>query len=171
MPKYSAFQIPPPKNWQDFESLCWDLWRRIWNDPGTQKNGRLGQSQCGVDVSGQCNGSWCGVQAKGKDNFADKRVTVAELTAEVRKAQQFKPALRDFILATTGPKDAVVEQTARELTDRHCATGSFSVTVLGLGRENVPSAVEKRKAIPRSIITRSSAFRQVPFFERDGLTL
>lgn len=131
MSQFSAFQIPPPKNWQDFETLCWDLWRRIWRDPNTQKNGRAGQSQCGVDVSGQCGGSWCGIQAKGKDNFANQRVTADELAGEVRKAQRFRPALSTFILATTGPKDAAVEQVAREVTERHRASRKFSVTVMG----------------------------------------
>ena len=148
MPQYSAFQIPQPKNWQDFESLCWDLWRRIWKDPNTLKNGRQGQSQCGVDVSGQCGGAWCGVQAKGKDNFTDQRVTIKELAAEVRKAQQFMPPLSSFLLATTGPKDAAVEQAARELTESHRASGKFSVTVLGwddilLLLDDHPDIVEK----------------------------
>ena len=131
MSRYSSFQVPPPKNWQDFESLCWELWRSIWKDPGTQKNGRFGQPQCGVDVSGQRSGAWCGVQAKGKDLYSGQRVTVLELEAEVKKAQRFKPALHEFILATTGPKDVKVEQAARELTDRHRAVNKFSVSVLG----------------------------------------
>jgi hypothetical protein len=37
--------------------------------------------------------------------------------------------------------------------------------------ENVPLTVEKKKAIPPTIITRSSGFRQVPFQEKDGPTL
>jgi hypothetical protein len=131
MSMFSATQVPPPKNWQDFESLCWDLWRRIWKDPGTQKNGRLGQPQCGVDVFGRRGDAQAGLQAKGKDNFTEQRVTVAELKAEVKKAKGFRPPLKEFILATTGPKDVAVEQTARELTERHQAAGLFSVAVLG----------------------------------------
>jgi hypothetical protein len=131
MPAFSASQIPPPKNWQEFESLCWDLWRRIWNDPYTQKNGRFGQPQFGVDVCGRRGLTWVGLQAKGKDNFTDQRVTVPELRDEVEKAKGFTPKLGEFILATTGPKDVAVEQTARELTDAHRAVDLFSVSVLG----------------------------------------
>ncbi len=82
-------------------------------------------------MSGQCNGVWCGVQAKGKDRYAGQRVAVPELKAEVTKAQRFKPALTEFILATTGPKDVAVEQAAREMTERQRAAGKFSVSVLG----------------------------------------
>lgn len=173
MPMYSAFQIPPPKNWQDFECLCWDLWRRIWNDPNTQRNGRTGQSQCGVDVSGQCGGWWCGVQAKGKDNFTNQRVTVDELAAEVRKARRFQPALRNFILATTGPKDAVVEQAARELTENHRTQGKFSVAVMGwddilLLLDDHPDVIEKYYPWVRSaqngwMTTQSSAVSSYGF--------
>src|SRR5579864_3435988 len=62
----SSLDLPPPRNWQGFEDLCCDLWRRIWNDPETQKNGRSGQSQAGVDIFGRPEraGKWAGVQCK-----------------------------------------------------------------------------------------------------------
>ena len=46
-------QLPPPRNWQDFEDLCFDLFKRIWNDPYARPNGRSGQPQAGVDIYGQ----------------------------------------------------------------------------------------------------------------------
>ncbi len=66
MPTFSNLQIPPPSNWQDFENLCCDLWRAIWKDPNTQKNGRQGQSQNGVDIYGrpELREKWAGVQSK-----------------------------------------------------------------------------------------------------------
>lgn len=130
MNNLSNFQYPPPKNWQDFESLCHDLWEKIWNDPDTQKNGRSGQEQKGVDVFGQPRQTvWSGVQCKGKDNYSKKTVTVQELIDEVEKAKKFKPGLFSWILATTGARDVAVQQKARELTDEHAERGLFSVTV------------------------------------------
>ena len=41
-------KIPPPSNWQDFESLCCNLGGKIWKDPDTKKNGRQAQPQNGV---------------------------------------------------------------------------------------------------------------------------
>ena len=95
MNNLSNFQYPPPKNWQDFEKLCRDLWREIWRDPNTQKNGRSGQDQHGVDVYGRPNEGekWAGVQCKGKDNYSNKTVTEKELLEEVEKAKNFTPAL------------------------------------------------------------------------------
>ena len=64
MVEISNMQIPPPRNWQDFETLCWDLWKTIFNDPETQKNGRQGQKQNGVDIYGRPNvgNEWTGIQ-------------------------------------------------------------------------------------------------------------
>ncbi|HEV7857734.1 MAG TPA: hypothetical protein VGO91_03720, partial [Pyrinomonadaceae bacterium] len=76
MTNFHTLQIPAPSNWQDFETLCCDLWRAIWKDPNTIKHGRQGQKQHGVDVSGRPNlhSAWAGVQCKGKDNFTDKEL-------------------------------------------------------------------------------------------------
>ena len=42
--------LPEPKNWQDFERLCFDLYRYMWKTNDAEMNGRQGQPQSGVDV-------------------------------------------------------------------------------------------------------------------------
>lgn len=128
---FSNLQIPPPSNWQDFESLCCDLWRSIWKDSNTQKNGRQGQSQHGVDIYGRPNqrDSWAGVQCKGINNYSDKSLTEKEVTSEVEKAKSFEPKLSQFIIATTGAKDAKIEKFARKITDEHLKSKLFSVNI------------------------------------------
>lgn len=168
MPMFSATQVPPPKNWQDFESLCWDLWRRIWKDSATQKNGRFGQPQCGVDVFGRRGDAQAGLQAKGKDTFTHQRVTVAELNAEVKKAKGFKPRLKEFILATTGSKDVAVEQAARDLTERHQVAGLFSVAVLGwddilLLLEDYPDVIAKFYPWAQAAVRKAEASRAAQY--------
>jgi len=54
----SNFQLPLPSNWEDFEDLCFKIWKRIWNDDYAQKNGRKGQEQRGVDFYGNPNKSY-----------------------------------------------------------------------------------------------------------------
>ncbi|EOX4101028.1 restriction endonuclease [Vibrio alginolyticus] len=134
MTRFSTSQIPPPSNWQDFESLCKDLFKRVWSDPHTQKNGRVGQAQHGVDISGRpddAGGGYFGVQCKGKDNYLDKTVTISELKNEVEKAQKFSPKLKSFIIVTTGVKDGKVEELARLITEEHYKEELFSVSVYG----------------------------------------
>src|SRR3989304_6903736 len=133
MPTFFSSEIPPPSNWQDFETLCCDLWREIWKDPNTQKNGRQGQPQHGVDIVGRPDqGSrWAGVQCKGKDNYDDRSLTEKEVKAEVEKAKSFEPELSQFIIATTGPKDAKIEELARIITEEHIKSDLFSVHIWG----------------------------------------
>lgn len=132
MAQFSNFNYPPPKNWQDFETLCRDLWRKIWNDRNTRKNGRSGQDQDGVDVYGQPDQGhdWAGVQCKGKDNTYEKRnVTESELLEEIEKAKNFDPPLSEWTLATTGPRDAKIEKKVRKLNSEHKKKGLFSVHI------------------------------------------
>jgi len=95
MPTFFNLQIPPPTNWQEFEALCCDLWRVIWKDPNTQRNGRQGQPQHGVDIFGrpEPGNHWAGIQCKGKDNYTGKLLTEKEVKDEVDKAKSFQPEL------------------------------------------------------------------------------
>lgn len=133
MPSLDAQRFPPPTNWQDFERLCRDLWAEIWQDPTTQANGRSGQKQHGVDVSGQPKrgSAWAGVQCKGKTYGYHAALTKKELHAEVEKAKTFTPRLREFIVATTAPKDAAIEREARILSERLRRKRLFRVRVWG----------------------------------------
>ena len=68
-------QIKKPKNWQDFEKLCKNLWGEIWDCADTiKRNGRIGQQQYGVDVYGIPKGetSYYGIQCKCKDDSIDQ---------------------------------------------------------------------------------------------------
>jgi len=133
LPLFHSAQIPPPKDWQEFEELCADLWQEIFSSNNTELNGRTGQPQHGVDVFGQIGESnnWFGVQCKGKDGrYGDlHQVTEKELTEEVNKAKNFKPKLTRFILATTAPNDAKIQEIARKITVEHQECGLFTVQV------------------------------------------
>ncbi len=119
----------PPNEPATFESLCLDLWKEIWEDPGAQKNGRSGQSQAGVDVFGVYRGRQMGVQCKQKNGLLRTRLTVRELNEEVEQALKFEPRLDTFILATSGPADAKVQKRARKITADHKPEGLFKVEI------------------------------------------
>ena len=119
----------PPNDATAFESLCLDLWKDIWHDPGAQKHGRRGQRQDGVDLFGHENGQLVGVQCKQKDGRLRSTLTVAELEAEVEAAGRFKPALTKFILATTAPRDTALQKRANQLSEHHRRQKAFTVEV------------------------------------------
>ncbi|MBW4091960.1 MAG: tetratricopeptide repeat protein [Proteobacteria bacterium] len=134
MTSFHTSQIAAPKYWEQFEDICLDLFRQVWGDPMTQKNGRQGQAQAGTDVYGQpayADGKWYGIQCKGKDAYDGSAVTETELRKEIEKAKMFKPALTDWTLATTAKKDAKIETLARTISEEHVASGLFAVHLLG----------------------------------------
>jgi hypothetical protein len=127
-------QIAPPKSWEKFEDLCLVLFRQIWGDPLAHKHGRKGQPQLGVDIYGYVDPSGAilhGVQCKGKDANYNAKATVAELKAELAKADKFQPRLERWIFATTAPADAKLQAAARKLSEARSRKGHFVVTVLG----------------------------------------
>ena len=108
--------IPKPKNWQDFETRTRMLFAYVLNDPNTQQNGRSGQKQHGVDIYGNRDKrSECLVGIQCKKKF-DRSVTEKELRAELEKAKSFKPPISEFILVTTAPRDAKIQEVARLIT-------------------------------------------------------
>lgn len=132
--QFRAKQIAPPKEWGTFEDLCHALFKRLWQDPLAQKNGRRGQAQHGVDVFGSPNGdcrAYQGVQCKGKDSNYGSKPEWSEVLAEVAKAEKFAPKLDKWIFATTAPVDAILQKYARELSVERKARGLSSVIVLG----------------------------------------
>jgi cellulose synthase operon protein C len=126
--------LPPPKNWQDFEHLCYDIYSRRWRTNDAEMHGRQGQPQAGVDVHGHDrieNDKFVGVQCKAKDQTYGGSLTAAELRDEVYKAQTFTPKLDVFVLATTAPNDTEIQNIAREVTETHRQQGLFEVRVQG----------------------------------------
>lgn len=110
-------EIPPPSYWQDFELLTLDLFRLKWRDDYAERNGREGQKQAGVDVSGYSHTAkeQTGVQCKKRKTkirgvtAPSSSLTADEIDEEVRAARSFNPSLQRFIIATTGPRDSSLQ--------------------------------------------------------------
>ena len=122
--KPSQIQIPPPSNESRFEDLCLDLYTAEFGDK-TQKNGRRGQPQQGVDVF--VPDKDIGIQCKKRD--IKRKITEQELEEEVEKAKNFRPGLKRFILATTCQRDTKIQKTGREISKKHEREGLFSVEI------------------------------------------
>jgi tetratricopeptide (TPR) repeat protein len=126
--------LSPPTNWQDFERISYDIYSRRWQTNDAEMHGRQGQPQAGVDIYGHDrleNNKFVGVQCKGKDQTYNEPLKEAELRQEIEKAKNFIPRLDVFVLATTAPNDARIQQVARTLTEDHRPQGLFEVRVQG----------------------------------------
>jgi hypothetical protein len=50
MPSNQQVEFPPPRDWQEFQRMACDLFRKVWRNPRAQEFGTLGQRQHGVDI-------------------------------------------------------------------------------------------------------------------------
>jgi hypothetical protein len=121
--------LPPPDNWKDFERLCKKLWGEIWDCPEITMNGREGQSQSGIDISGIPKGekSYYGIQCKGKDLYSKKQLSEKEINEEIEKAKSFEPDLKKMYFTTTAVKDSKIEAVIRKKNLEHIEKGLFEV--------------------------------------------
>jgi hypothetical protein len=99
--------MPPPLNWQDFQTLIQEIAKTKYSQDSVQSYGRQGQAQWGVDVYAvNSRGENIGIQCKQTTN----QITEGIITNEANKAILFSPALSFFIIATTQRTDAKLQE-------------------------------------------------------------
>ncbi len=122
--------IPPPNSWEQFEALCLALFRAVWQDATAKKNGGGGQQQLGVDIVGinhaQDGGFW-GVQCITMPD--GQSVGLARINQDLAKADQFRPKLSGFILATSSLADGRVLQHCKIVSNERAVQGHFPVLI------------------------------------------
>lgn len=139
------FRLPIPNNWQDFESICLQLWKEIWNDHNAEKNGRQGQTQNGIDIFGTpiYSKQFSGVQCKDKNGILGSTLKASELYIECKNAEKFKPNISSFTLATTSARDSSIQEIARNLTDKN----KYNFTVQIWSWDEIQSEIAYRPLI------------------------
>jgi len=94
--------LPPPTNWQDFQSLVKDIAASRYDPQTVVEYGRQGHAQHGVDVYAEdFFGKKIGIQCKESKKNLTKKVVIDE----ANEAQKFNPKLDLFIVATTAKTD------------------------------------------------------------------
>jgi len=133
MVNVTSVNLSAPADWQAFERLTRDLFESEWQTDDARANGRSGQEQHGVDVYGtdRVHNKWVGVQCKGRSGGYWNALKEKDLREEVEKAKSFHPPLDRFILATTAPNDARIQEVARELNEKNRKALLFEVDVMG----------------------------------------
>lgn len=106
MPSRIDANFPQPTDENEFELMIRDICALVWYDPHTEKYGRRGQQQKGIDVYGRpvdLNGKYRGTQCKLRR--MGNQLSRNEIEAEVADARQFPHELDSLIIATTAPRD------------------------------------------------------------------
>lgn len=117
----SKYDLRPLGCWDEFELLCFRLWKSIWGDPAAHRYGRQGQRQNGVDIYGHdpFDKSIIGIQCKGKNGNYGSYLTEKEIDAECANALNFRPELGTFIMATTSPRDTKLQDHCNLLNEQN----------------------------------------------------
>ncbi len=127
MVSFTTAKLPIPKSWEEFEDMISDVIQIAWKDPFTIRHGRQGQKQDGVDIYGKpyyLNGSYAGVQCK------NTTISKEDIKEEIKKAENFKPPLKEFIVATTSKRDSQIQEDIRVIDEERTNKNKFSVRVL-----------------------------------------
>jgi hypothetical protein len=112
----------------EFESLVCDLCALEWDDANTQKFGRKGQKQYGVDIYGQppvLRGMYRAAQCK----LRTKRdsLSESEIETEVNEARGFAHPLETLIFATDAPRDTYTQIIIDQISAREMSANGFRV--------------------------------------------
>lgn len=130
MPTRLNSNFPRPTDPDEFETLVRDICALEWGDPHTDKHGRRGQKQHGVDVYGRptdragvYRGAQCKLRTKGD------QLTEDEIEAEVAAARSFPHPLESLILVTDAPRDRNTQILVDQVSAREIANGGFQVAI------------------------------------------
>ncbi len=129
MPTIATSELPPPKSWDEFEDIVWNVYTREWHDHHAERYGRSGQAQQGVDIFGQpywLKGGYAGIQCK---RYAKGTLKINHVQKEIAEAEEFRPPLREYTIATTDRRDARLQKAIRLLNEQRRAAGKFSIYV------------------------------------------
>jgi hypothetical protein len=134
MPTPTGSHLPQPKDWNEFEDICADLFGREWGDRNAFRYGRQGQRQDGIDIYGKpSNGGAAAVQCKGRRKWPPRPMTTDDIDEAVAEAKKFRHPITEFTIATTADDDRDIQDHALEITREHKSKGLFSVHVFGWG--------------------------------------
>ena len=132
MPIPMTALLAPPKDWEEFEHLCADLFQREWSAENLTRHGVLGERQFGVDIyATRADGTFAGIQCKGRRKWPPRSLGSAAVQEAAAEAISFAPKLDTLIIATIGEVTGEAQAEARAITERHRPQGLFGVEVRG----------------------------------------
>lgn len=139
----NQFQVymPPPSNWQDFQTLIGDIAKVKFIEHSVQEYGRQGQSQNGVDVYAVDMWDKCiGIQCKETKSGG---LTNKLIDEEVDKALKFRPKLDLFIIATSLRIDASLQNHVNTLN----SSGHLTLKIQLMFWDDINQEINRSSAV------------------------
>ncbi len=135
-------------NSDEFESMIRDICAFEWQDPYTEKNGRSGQKQFGVDIYGRpigADGKYRAAQCKLRTT--DKQLSQQEIEVEVKEARKFPHDLDTLIIVTDLPRDTHTQITVNQISQAEIRLNGRRVVIWFWD-----DVIERLAAYPRLIV-------------------
>ncbi len=130
MPSRLDTNFPQPTDPDEFERMVRDICALEWGNPHTDRLGRSGQKQYGVDVYGQpidLGGKYRGAQCKLRKTR--KQLSKDEIETEVNDARSFPHELESLIIVTTGRRDTHTQEIVDKICQLEVEHRSFPVFI------------------------------------------
>lgn len=122
-----TLEISKPRDADDFEDYCTDIYSVVFDDPLPKRNGRSGQSQGGVDIFVEPpQRRRKGIQCK---RYYETKITTKLIDGEVEAADRAGWNIDELIIATTTSSDSKLVKYAQDLSDRRFEGGKFKVSL------------------------------------------
>ncbi|STR27356.1 Putative Zn-dependent protease, contains TPR repeats [Janthinobacterium lividum] len=118
--------LATPDTEDDFEAMCHQLYRQMWNDSTSMRVGRSGHRQFGVDVLAFDGRRTVGIQCK---HYVKTKFTYGTVLDDVSKADAEGLVVGHLLFATTAPNNSEIVRTVFELSNSRRSQGKFTVSV------------------------------------------
>lgn len=127
MPTIHVTPLPEKTTWQEFELLTLHGMQLKWESPMLQGEGRPGQRQDGVDISGlDYLGRPVAIQCK---KFKDT-LKLDVVKKEIQLAESFVGKLSCLYIATSADRDAKLQREVRVLSEERVKKDKFGVGLI-----------------------------------------
>ncbi|WP_156924526.1 PIN domain-containing protein [Derxia gummosa] len=115
-----------PETEDQFEEMCFHLYRMEWKDPTCTRLGGVGQGQFGLDIIGTHGSQQIGIQCK---HYVKKPFTLGTIEADIQKADDAGLVIDHVIFATSAPNKSDLVLKIRALSNARKNAGKFTVSV------------------------------------------
>ncbi|MFM9435582.1 hypothetical protein ACFDR9_002652 [Janthinobacterium sp. CG_23.3] len=115
-----------PETDDEFEVMCHQLYRLMWEDPTCMRVGRSGQNQFGVDILAFYKDINIAIQCK---RYVATKFTYSTMLADVTKADAENLDISHLLFATTAQNVAETVRQVHAFNTERRAIGKFTVSV------------------------------------------
>lgn len=119
-------ELVRPQTAAEFEALCHQLYKAMWNDPSCMFVGRQGQAQFGVDIVGRHGNKHVGVQCK---HYVKSKFGLETVLADLQKVDEAALEIDHLVFSTTAASSSELVKDIIKLSNSRIQAGKCTVSV------------------------------------------